>query len=179
MRTLFPMGGRWLRGGAALVLIVAAFAVYLVGSPATVDAADVAVTINSFAFMPGTVMVPVGTRVVWTNQQSGVSHTTTSDTGVWNSGVIMTGQTFMFTFTQPGTFAYHCNIHPSMHGTVIVLAPDPTTTPIPQPVMHPTAPAATTAPAVTVAPAHQPVAHPTPTGTGSGQPPILAQPMRH
>jgi plastocyanin len=30
------------------------------------------------------------------------------------------GATFTTTFTTPGTFAYHCNIHPFMHGTVIV-----------------------------------------------------------
>jgi plastocyanin len=30
------------------------------------------------------------------------------------------GATFTTTFTTPGTFAYHCSIHPFIHGTVIV-----------------------------------------------------------
>jgi plastocyanin len=28
------------------------------------------------------------------------------------------GATFLFTFAKAGTFAYHCKIHPSMHGTI-------------------------------------------------------------
>jgi plastocyanin len=30
------------------------------------------------------------------------------------------GATFSFTFTKAGTFAYHCSIHSSMHGTIVV-----------------------------------------------------------
>ena len=30
------------------------------------------------------------------------------------------GATFSFTFDTPGTYAYHCGIHPSMTGEVIV-----------------------------------------------------------
>jgi len=160
--------GRWLRTGFALLLAGACAAVFIVGSPAPVNAADVAVTINNFAFTPGTITVPVGTRIVWTNQHS-FTHTTTSDTSVWNSGPLTTGQSFSFTFTQPGTFAYHCSIHPSMHGTIIVLPPP---TPIPQPVGHNIAPAATSAPAVTVAPMPLPIMHPV-------IPPPLGQPVRH
>ncbi len=165
--------GRWLRTAYALLLAGACAAVFIVGSPAPVNAADVAVTINSFAFTPGTITVPFGTRIVWTNQQ-GVTHTTTSDTGVWDSGFLTTGQSFDFTFTQPGTFAYHCSIHPGMHGTIIVLPPPP----IPQPVGHETAPAATSAPAVTVAPASLPTLHVVSTAVVPPGP-ILGQPARH
>jgi len=169
-------GSRWLRTGFALLLAVACAAVFIVGSPAPVNAADVAVTINNFAFTPGTITVPVGTRIVWTNQHS-FTHTTTSDTSVWDSGFLTTGQSFNFTFTQPGTFPYHCNIHLGMHGTVIVLPP-PTPTPIPQPVGHGTVPAATSAPAVTVAPVSLPITHVVSTIAGPPSP-ILGQPARH
>jgi plastocyanin len=39
----------------------------------------------------------------------------------WDSSAIQTGGgTFSFTFTKAGTFTYHCNFHPSMHGTIVV-----------------------------------------------------------
>lgn len=90
--------------------------------------ADVAVTIQNFAFMPTPLTVPVGTTVTWTNRDS-ASHTATSDTGMWDSGTLSTGKSFSFTFNQAGTFAYHCNIHPNMHGSIVVTAaqaPQPT-----------------------------------------------------
>jgi plastocyanin len=49
-----------------------------------------------------------------------VQHTVTADKGEWDSKPIAVGATFQRTFDQPGTFAYHCAIHPFMTGTVIV-----------------------------------------------------------
>jgi plastocyanin len=76
---------------------------------------------SDFRFNPAVVNVAVGTTVVWTNHSSlGIAHTTTSDTGMWDSGNLAPGQSFSFTFTSAGSFAYHCTIHPFMHGTVNV-----------------------------------------------------------
>ncbi len=77
------------------------------------------VEIKGFAFSPGTLTIKVGTTVKWTNQDS-VAHTVTSDTGLFDSGDLAAGDTFSFTFTQAGTFAYHCTMHPSMTATIIV-----------------------------------------------------------
>jgi plastocyanin len=30
------------------------------------------------------------------------------------------GGTFSFTFMQPGTYTYHCTVHPYMKGTIVV-----------------------------------------------------------
>jgi len=49
-----------------------------------------------------------------------VQHTTTSDSPGWDSGPLSPGAAFTRTFNTPGTYAYHCNIHTFMHGTVIV-----------------------------------------------------------
>ncbi len=46
--------------------------------------------------------------------------TTTSDTGLWNSGDLNQGQTFQYTFTAPGTYGYHCEHHNGMRGTITV-----------------------------------------------------------
>lgn len=76
---------------------------------------------GKYAFNPATLTVKVGTQVVWTNT-SDAPHTVTSDTaGVFGTtGNIIQNQTFMFTFSTPGTFAYHCNIHPYMKATITV-----------------------------------------------------------
>lgn len=80
-----------------------------------------AVSITNFKFTPPSLTVPVGTKVTWTNNAQ-IDHTTTSNTGVWDSGHIAKTKTFSFTFTKAGTFPYHCMIHPSMKGTIVVTA---------------------------------------------------------
>jgi plastocyanin len=40
----------------------------------------------------------------------------------FNSGLILPGQSYTLTFTEPGVYPYTCNIHPAMNGTVIVEA---------------------------------------------------------
>jgi len=79
-----------------------------------------AVAIQSYAFAPSTITVARGTTVIWTNQQAGIPHTVISDTNAFGSGTLNTGVSFRFQFNTPGTFRYHCSIHPSMHGTVTV-----------------------------------------------------------
>ena len=77
------------------------------------------VALSGFAFAPTTVTVPVGGTVTWTNKDF-VAHTVTSDGGVFDSGSLASGKTFSHTFTQAGTFQYHCTVHPSMTGKIIV-----------------------------------------------------------
>jgi plastocyanin len=77
------------------------------------------VTIMSFAFSPASLTVKTGTKVTWTNKDA-VTHTVTADQGAFNSGLLSPGNSFSFTFTQAGTYSYHCNIHHSMTATIIV-----------------------------------------------------------
>lgn len=81
-------------------------------------AAD-AVTIRNFAFGPQVVTVKAGSSVYWRNMDS-EAHTVTSDTGAFNSRVLQPGVGYSFTFTRPGTYSYHCSIHPFMTGKVVV-----------------------------------------------------------
>jgi len=69
--------------------------------------------------VPDDVTIAAGATVTWTNSDS-VAHTSTSDASGWNSGTIAPGGRFSFTFQTPGTFSYHCAIHPGMIGTVVV-----------------------------------------------------------
>jgi plastocyanin len=100
-----------------------AFAAIAVGvANAEPDSSDTAVTIADFAFGPADVTAPVGSALTWTNAQAGVPHTTTSLDGVWDSGVMSSNAAFTFTFSQPGDFAYQCDIHPSMKGVIHIVA---------------------------------------------------------
>jgi plastocyanin len=77
-----------------------------------------AVTIADFAFNPATANVAVNGFVTWTNSD-GASHTVSFDSGP-NCGTLASGATQTVQFTVAGTYAYHCNIHSSMKGTVVV-----------------------------------------------------------
>lgn len=78
----------------------------------------VTITIADFAF-GGVTEVAVGTTVVVTNTDA-APHTWSADDGAFDSGALGEGETFEFTFTEAGEFAYHCNFHPSMTGTIVV-----------------------------------------------------------
>ena len=85
---------------------------------------SVGVSIQDFSFSPASVTIKAGTTVRWTNNGPS-AHTTTSDAGVWSSATLgaptsgggyagggTAGGVFDFKFTQPGTFPYHCSLHP-------------------------------------------------------------------
>jgi plastocyanin len=86
------------------------------GSPAT---AGSGVTIKGFTFGPTTLTVSPGTTVVWMNEDS-TGHTVTAVDGSFDSKTLDSGATFSQAFPTVGTFAYHCTIHSSMTGTIVV-----------------------------------------------------------
>lgn len=81
-------------------------------------AAGQQVAISGNSFQPGTLSVSGGTSVSWTNADQ-VNHTVTFDAGP-DCGQVSTGQSVTAQFPGPGSYAYHCKIHPSMKGTVTV-----------------------------------------------------------
>ena len=72
-------------------------------------------------YTPQVVVVVIGVNntVTWTNHDQ-IVHNILTTSGLFSSGDLAYGQTYTFTFTQPGTFAYYCSYHPSMAGVVIV-----------------------------------------------------------
>ena len=77
------------------------------------------VTIKSFAFQPAELNVAVGDTVTFTNQD-GAPHTATADGGAFDTGTLKKGASGSLTFSAKGKFAYHCEFHRNMKGTITV-----------------------------------------------------------
>ena len=87
--------------------------------PTTTPPKTVGNSIVTFEFNPNTIVINVGDRVRWTNNDL-VSHTATSS-GNWDSGTLALGDSFLSpVFDSSGTFNYICSIHPWMTATVVV-----------------------------------------------------------
>jgi plastocyanin len=88
--------------------------------PDTAAADGPVATINisgsAFASSP---TVSVGDEVEVVNNDA-FAHTWTSTDEVWDSGSLGQGDTFSFTFDEPGEYSFVCLIHPFMTGTVTV-----------------------------------------------------------
>ncbi len=108
---------------AALSLVAA-----LVFAPAALGQGQtVTVSMEDNFFAPANVTVEPGTTVTWV-QNGENPHTTTSYDGLWDSGLLPggSGQTFSFTFNEPGVYEYFCIPHEDlgMVGSVTVTGGD-------------------------------------------------------
>jgi len=101
--------------GCAVMMGVAADIAHATPPTAT------AVQIANFTFKAQVVTVKTGTTVTWTNADD-IPHTVTSNTGLFKSRVLDSGDKFSFTFAKPGQFGYFCSLHPHMTGTIVVKA---------------------------------------------------------
>jgi plastocyanin len=90
-------------------------------APKARAAASTAVPIKGFAFKPSTVTVKEGDTVTWTNQDT-APHTATASDGSFDTGNLKKGASGSHKFSEAGTFAYICAIHPNMKGKVVVQA---------------------------------------------------------
>jgi plastocyanin len=107
------------RTGILLSTLASAVLAGCGGSSAPSGPATVAVAIKNFTFAPGTITVSPGTKVTWTQDDNTV-HTVTAVDSSFDSGNLSQNQSFSHTFSTAGTFAYRCNIHQYMTGTIVV-----------------------------------------------------------
>ncbi len=80
-------------------------------------------------FVPKLLNIQLGidNHILWINVDD-VAHTVTPDQSTEDSysgkfgsiGVIMPGETYEFTFTEPNEVPYHCEPHPWMTGAIII-----------------------------------------------------------
>lgn len=102
------------------------------------DTKGVQVRVVNIAYSPSSLDVSVGDTVTWTSEDEGVRHTVTSgepagDTvpgvsegapakpdGTFDGALDDAGATFTFTFDTTGSYAYFCEVHPSMTAEINV-----------------------------------------------------------
>lgn len=119
--------------GVGIVLLAGCFSERVPTDTATLDCSSLVqgdeaptefgriVVIRDFAFQQDSIEVEPGETVTWVNcEDTPVSHSSTSDDDVWNSGLLQPGAAFSFTFDEPGRYPYHCIPHPAMTGVVQV-----------------------------------------------------------
>ena len=104
------------------------------GEEANPPAGSPTVTIKLIAFTPTDVQVAAGGTVTW-RQDDVASHTVTSGRVEQNGGTatakpdgrfdsknITKGQTFQFSFAEPGAYPFFCAIHPATMTGVVTVA---------------------------------------------------------
>ena len=129
---------------AALALLLSACGAPAAEQPAAASQSDsptertATIDVENIAFSPPTMTVLPSTTVTWVNHDAEVRHTATSGTpgdagvpgvsdatpskpdGLFDGDLPQAGAEFAFTFSEAGTYAYFCEVHPSMVGTVVV-----------------------------------------------------------
>lgn len=126
------------KGGLLFIFVLAAAITHYLSTGIRTNAAYVVnIAISDNSYDRTDVTVTAGDTVIWKNNGQN-PHTVTEDSGRWTSGTLSSSQSFAFTFTQAGTYEYHCLFHPEMKGKIKVLAQtNPTPTPIPSPASSP------------------------------------------
>lgn len=79
------------------------------------------VVIKGKEYQPSILTIPAGTTVQWINK-GGEAHTVTSSDGLFTGDLGPMNGSFNFTFSQPGSYEYHCDVfdYHVMAGKVIV-----------------------------------------------------------
>ena len=77
------------------------------------------VVIKDFRFAPTSLTIRAGSPVLFVNYDE-EPHSVVSDTGLFRSGALDTGEKYSFRFDKPGTYHFSCSIHPRMGGTIVV-----------------------------------------------------------
>jgi plastocyanin len=84
---------------------------------------------GSNSYNPNLIEIKVGDTLTWRNDDSSPHTVTFSSSSsdinnitIFDSGVLMRGETFSFTFDMEGEYRYFCTLHPNMVGTVVVIA---------------------------------------------------------
>jgi plastocyanin len=86
------------------------------------------------SFLPATLTVPRGAKVIWKNRDHEV-HSTVLEQSLpfplgdtagpsaavdWDSGDMVAGAMYEYTFHEAGTYLYVCRYHDEMVGTIVV-----------------------------------------------------------
>jgi plastocyanin len=88
---------------------------------ATAAEREAKIVIVDFAFAPAEITITVGQRITWVNDD-GAPHGLAFSDGAKGTDLLLPAATFSRRFDRPGTYDYHCSVHPYMTGRVVVRA---------------------------------------------------------
>lgn len=115
-----------MRGTWRPAVVLAAAAVVALGACGDDDDDDsggssgATLAVTGFAFPPS-LSVAAGASIEVTNADS-ADHTVTADDGSFSVGLPAKGSATLTAPAEAGSYPYHCNVHPSMTGTLVVEA---------------------------------------------------------
>lgn len=110
------------RWGFILLLLAGGFTSFASASPSTLR-----ITIGTFSpyYSPKVVQIATGTPISWENPTYDL-HTIThdgckgSEHCAFDSGPLGPNQSYSIRHLSPGTYPYHCTLHPIMRGVLVV-----------------------------------------------------------
>ncbi len=82
-------------------------------------ASSATIHMHDFAFVPKTLTIDAGTRVTIVNDDD-EAHTATAIDASFDTAGLDAHETWSHVFDRIGSFAYYCELHPSMKGVIIV-----------------------------------------------------------
>jgi plastocyanin len=78
------------------------------------------INIKNMTYSPKTLTIAPGDTVEWFNPEN-IPHMVNSDTGAeLQSPLFNQGTNYQHLFNKAGKYTYHCAVHPTMLGTIIV-----------------------------------------------------------
>ncbi|HET8732203.1 MAG TPA: cupredoxin domain-containing protein [Anaeromyxobacteraceae bacterium] len=107
------------RHARLLLSLLAAAALVPARAALAEDARPAEIRIAQHRYEPRVITVSAGTTLRWVNEDED-PHTVTADGGAFASRGIDVHEAFTFTFSTPGTYRYHCALHPDMTARVVV-----------------------------------------------------------
>lgn len=102
-----------------LAAIFAGLSLAAIASAPLHAAATPSVKIENFAFTPPALTVKVGDTVTFENDDD-IPHLVVANDASFRSKALDTGDSYAFTFTKAGDYAYYCGLHPHMQGKITV-----------------------------------------------------------
>jgi plastocyanin len=102
---------------AAIVTVAALAPIF--GASASAEPKTIEVVIEHFAFVPSSVEVAPGDRVVFTNHDI-APHTATAVDGSWTTEEIPRGRSETLVVPTNGSGEYVCAYHPTMSGQLVI-----------------------------------------------------------
>lgn len=108
-----------LLAGIAITIFTACSKDKLVNDIGNGDPGQV-ITMKGGVYSPADITLTPGARITWINDDN-ITHTVTSDNGLFSSGDIQAGGRYTVQLDSIGSYRYSCIYHPGMTGVIQIV----------------------------------------------------------